>query len=159
MKEYEITKDMIKEAVVMSKDMGTLNGSLLEGQGNTWGFLGEIIAAKALAAEHKNTYDYDLITPLGHTVDVKTQRVSSIPRPQFHCNVNEHSIKQKCDYYAFVRLHSDLTTAWYLGKMGKPQFMQQAMYREKGSATTNFIFKFNCYSITIDELDSLTLDD
>ena len=71
MKEYEITKDMIKEAVAMSKDMGTLNGSLLEGQGNTWGFLGEIIAAKALAAEHKNTYDYDLITPLGHTVDVK----------------------------------------------------------------------------------------
>ena len=154
MKEYEITKDMIKEAVVMSKDMGTLNGSLLEGQGNTWGFLGEIIAAKALAAEHKNTYDYDLITPLGHTVDVKTQRVSSIPRPQFHCNVNEHSIKQKCDYYAFVRVHSDLEVAWYLGKMKKENFLDKSTYRKKGSATTNFILKFNCYSITIEELEN-----
>ena len=159
MKEYEVTKDMIKEAVLMSKDMGTLNGSLLQGQGNTWGFLGEIIASKALAAEHKNTYDYDLITPLGHTVDVKTQRVSSIPRSQFHCNVNEHSIKQKCDYYAFVRVHSDLTIAWYLGKIGKQQFLDTATYREKGSATTNFIFKFNCYSITIDQLEDSTLDE
>ena len=159
MKEYEVTKDMIKEAVLMSKDMGTLNGSLLQGQGNTWGFLGEIIASKALAAEHKNTYDYDLVPPLGHTVDVKTQRVSSIPRSQFHCNVNEHSIKQKCDYYAFVRVHSDLTTAWYLGKIGKQQFLEKATYREKGSATTNFIFKFNCYSITIDQLEDSTLDE
>jgi len=159
MKEYEVTKDMIKEAVLMSKDMGTLKGSLLQGQGNTWGFLGELIAAKALHAEHKNTYDYDLITPLGLKVDVKTQRVSSIPRSQFHCNVNEHSIKQKCDYYAFVRVHSDLTTAWYLGKIGKQQFLKQATYREKGSATTNFIFKFNCYSITIDQLEDYTLDE
>jgi len=159
MKEYEVTKDMIKEAVLMSKDMGTLKGSLLQGQGNTWGFLGEIIAAKALHAEHKNTYDYDLVTPLGLKVDVKTQRVSSIPRSQFHCNVNEHSIKQKCDYYAFVRVHSDLTTAWYLGKIGKQQFMKKATYREKGSATTNFIFKFNCYSITIDQLEDYTLDE
>jgi len=159
MKEYEVTKDMIKEAVLMSKDMGTLKGSLLQGQGNTWGFLGELIAAKALHAEHKNTYDYDLITPLGLKVDVKTQRVSSIPRSQFHCNVNEHSIKQKCDYYAFVRVHSDLTTAWYLGKIGKQQFLKQATYREKGSATTNFIFKFNCYSITIDQLEDSTLDE
>ena len=159
MKEYEVTKDMVKEAVLMSKDMGTLNGSLLEGQGNTWGFLGEIIASKALAAEHKNTYDYDLVTPLGHTVDVKTQRVSSIPRSQFHCNVNEHSIKQRCDYYAFVRVHSDLTTAWYLGKIGKQQFLDTATYREKGSATTNFIFKFNCYYITIDQLEDSTLDE
>ena len=159
MKEYEITQDMIAESVRMSKDMGVLNGSLLNGKGNAWGFLGEIVAAKELNAEHKNTYDYDLVMADGSTIDVKTQRVSSVPRPQFQCNVNEPSIKQKCDYYAFVRIHSDLTTAWYLGKMGKPQFMQQAMYREKGSATTNFIFKFNCYSITIDELDSLTLDD
>ena len=131
MKEYEITKDMIKEAVLMSKDMGTLNGSLLEGQGNTWGFLGEIIAAKALAAEHKNTYDYDLITPLGHTVDVKTQRVSSIPRSQFHCNVNEHSIKQKCDYFAFVRIHSDLETAWYLGKIKKEDLVVYLKQQQK----------------------------
>ena len=159
MKEYEVTKDMIKEAVVMSRDMGTLKGSLLQGQGNTWGFLGELVAAKALSAEHKNTYDYDLITPLGRTIDVKTQRVSSIPRPEFHCNVNEHSIKQNCDYYAFVRVHSDLTTAWYLGKIGKKEFMKRATYREKGSATTNFIFKFNCYSITIDQLDDSTLDE
>ena len=41
MKEYEITQDMIVESVRMSKDMGVLNGSLLNGQGNAWGFLGE----------------------------------------------------------------------------------------------------------------------
>jgi len=154
MKEYEITQDMIAESVRMSKDMGVLNGSLLNGQGNAWGFLGEIVAAKELNAEHKNTYDYDLVMADGSTIDVKTQRVSSVPRPQFQCNVNEPSIKQKCDYYAFVRVHSDLEVAWYLGKMKKEDFLDKSTYRKKGSATTNFIFKFNCYSITIEELEN-----
>lgn len=153
MTEYEITKEMIKDAVTKSKEMGQLSGSLLNGEGNSWGFLGEAVAAKALNAEQKNTYDYDLMLPDNTTVDVKTQRVSSIPRPQFHCNVNEPSIKQLCDYYAFVRVHSDLKTAWYLGKIKKEDFLKKATYRKKGSATTNFIFKFNCYSILIEELE------
>ena len=153
MQQYEITKDMIKNSVLKSNEMGELSGSLLEGKGNAWGFLGEEVAAKALNAERNNTYDYDLVLEDGSKVEVKTQRVSSIPRPQFHCNVNEPSIKQKCDYFAFVRIHSDLETSWYLGKIKKEDFLKRAEYRKKGSATTNFIFRFNCYSITIEELD------
>lgn len=151
--EFSVSEKVLKKAEEKAYDMGTFRGSILNGKGNVSGFIGEIILADILNAEIQNTFDYDLVMQDGSKIDVKTQTVKSVPRPYYECNVNEHSIKQRCDYYAFTRLHSNLSKGWYLGKISKGKFLDVAKYCKAGSASANFIFKLNCYTIPIKELE------
>jgi len=81
MKSFAITNDHIKRANTLAKSMGTLNNSILRGEGNVAGFVGEVILAELLQADHRNTYDYDFILPSGRTVDVKTKQTTVEPKP------------------------------------------------------------------------------
>jgi len=56
-----ITAEDITKARILAEDMGQLKNSITKGQGNIYGFLGEIIVSKFLGIELSNTYDYDMI--------------------------------------------------------------------------------------------------
>ena len=101
----DITEDMLKKATFKAVSMGNLNNSILKGDGNLTGFLGEQIALTVLGGEGKNTYDYDLITPNGTKVDVKTKKTTVEPKPFYDCSVAAFNIKQKCNLYCFVRVN------------------------------------------------------
>jgi hypothetical protein len=152
--ELQPTKQEISIAITMSHEMGSLNNSITRGAGNVAGFLAEIVLARHLNAIQANTYDYDLILPDGRTVDVKTKRTTVAPQPHYECSVAAFNTRQKCDYYAFARVHSSLQKVWLLGTMEKQAYYDGAVKHKKGDIdpSNNFTFKADCYNMKISDL-------
>ena len=153
--EVSVTQQHIQKAKILSEEMGKLRNSITSGEGNLAGFIGEVIVAEIIGAEHENTYDYDLILQSGKTVDVKTKRTNYPPRTNYDCSVAAFNTKQKCDYYAFVRVKNDLSLAWILGFYDKTEYFKDATFHRKGDfdPDNNFTFKADCYNISISSLE------
>lgn len=153
--QIDITPDHIEKANGLSESLGVLKNSITTGEGNLAGFIGEVVVAEHLGATHTNTYDYDLV--LGDKrVDVKTKRTNYPPRENYDCSVAAFNTRQKCDYYAFVRVKNDLTKAWILGFYGKSDYFNDAKFHRKGEfdESNKFTFKADCYNIQIGKLRS-----
>lgn len=152
--EAKITEFHIKDARALAKELGQLKNSITSGEGNLAGFIGEVIVADITGASHRNTYDYDLILPSGKSVDVKTKRTNYPPKDNYDCSVAAFNTKQKCDYYAFVRVKNDLSVAWVLGFYEKSLYFKDAKFYKKGDydPDNKFTFKADCYNIKISNL-------
>lgn len=154
MKDINVTPEMLTKAINKAKEMGQLNNSITRGQGNIAGFVGEEVARHVLDGEESNTYDYDLITKKGLRIDVKTKRTSVKPKDYYECSVAALNTKQDCDYYAFVRVHNDMHTAWFLGVYPKEEYYKDATFLKKGEvdSSNNFTVKSDCYNLPISSL-------
>ena len=161
MKEIKVSPDMIEKAHIKSKEMGPLRNSILKGDGNIAGFIGEQIALEYLGGTWENTYSYDIILPDGRKVDVKTKRTSTKPRPHYDCSISSSSwnvrytTKQRCDMYAFVRVMKDYSVGWYLGSMDREEYLKKATFWKKGDIDTNnnFTVRADCYNLKIEDLN------
>lgn len=153
--EVPITTDMADAALLMAEEMGHLNNSIREGEGNIYGFLGELIFMEIAGGFHRNTYDWDVVFPDGTTVDVKSKCVTTPPKPYYECSVASIGTKQDCDYYAFVRVHKDLTTGWYLGAMLKEDFLNNARFLQAGipDGDNGWSPTIDCYNVKISDLE------
>jgi|TARA_R110000787_G_scaffold224080_2_gene332333 hypothetical protein len=158
MKEIKISSAMIENARIKSKEMGPLRNSIVKGDGNIAGFIGEQIALEHLGGTWKNTYSYDIILPDGRKVDVKTKRTSVKPNPKYDCSVSSFNTKQECDMYTFVRVMKDYSVGWYLGSMDKEEYFQKATLWKKGDVdpSNNFTIRADCYNVKIEDLNFLT---
>jgi len=138
----------------LADDMGELNNSIRKGEGNIYGFLGELLFIDLTDAEHNNTYDWDVELPDGSTVDVKTKCVTSPPLPHYDCSVASIGVNQNCDYYAFVRVHKDMTVGWYLGAMLKQDFLNSARLLQAGvpDGDNGWFPTIDCYNVKISDL-------
>lgn len=152
--EINITEEHIVRAKALSDEMGELNNSITKGEGNLAGFLGEVVVSELTGARQSNTYDYDLVLPNGKTVDVKTKRTNYPPRENYDCSVAAFNTKQRCDYYAFVRVKNDLSKAWVLGFYEKKAYFEDSKFHRKGDLDPDnkFTFKADCYNIQISQL-------
>lgn len=152
--EVSITPNMISNAKAKAFEMGTLRNSITDGEGNLAGFIGEEIALSVIGGKITNTYDYDLVSKTGFTVDVKTKRTTVAPLPHYECSVAELNTKQDCDYYAFVRVNVDRNVGWFLGVYKKDNYYRDATYLIKGQIdpSNNFKVKSNCYNLPISKL-------
>mgnify|MGYP003345028626 CR=1 FL=1 len=148
----------ITEAQQKAKHLGVLNNSIRKGEGNVYGFLGEILMAYYLKVNIENTYDYDLIVK-NYKVDVKTKTCTSEPKPNYFCTVADYNTKQDCDIYAFVRILEDFSKAWLLGYCSKKYFYEKAKFFRKGdldpSSNLGWKFRADCYNLQIDCLKSV----
>jgi len=152
--EVVITPEMLVEARDKAVAMGKLHNSIIGGAGNIAGFIGEAIAQQVMGGELTNTYDYDLVLPNGVTVDVKTKQTSVKPLPEYDCSIAALNTKQDCQYYCFVRVKNDFSVGWYLGVYNKQQYMQDAVFMEKGTIdpSNGYVVKSNCYNLKISKL-------
>ena len=153
--EYHIPRRMKLAAQWRADEMGQLNNSIRQGEGNVYGFLGELVFAKITGATIDNTYDWDARMPDGPTVDIKSKCVTSVPLPHYECSVASIGTHQRCDYYAFVRVLKDCSVAWYLGAMLKSDFLRQATYMEAGvweDPANGWSPTIDCYNIPISAL-------
>lgn len=155
--EVKITEDHMQQATVLAEDLGELRNSITTGDGNLAGFVGEVIVAQIMGASHSNTYDYDLVLPDGKTVDVKTKRTNYVPKEHYDCSVAAFNTRQKCDYYVFVRVKNDFSSAWILGLYSKADYFKDATFHRKGDYDSNnsFTFKADCYNIQISKLQGI----
>ena len=152
--EVQITNAMRETAHDMSSEMGILSRSITRGQGNVYGFLGELVALDVLGGIHQNTMDYDILVD-GSKIDVKTKKTTVKPKPDYDCSVADLTRKQNCDYYAFVRVLSDQSVGWFLGVKKAEQYFTDARYIKKGDYdnSNGFTARANCYNMPISALD------
>jgi hypothetical protein len=155
--EVEITEGMKKKAWAKSREMGVIKNSIMTGDGNIAGFLGEEVANIIIKGEVNNTYDYDIITKSGIKYDVKTKRCTSPPKPFYDCSVANFNTKQKCDRYAFVRVENKNNRwgrAWVLGWLEHDDYYKKARKLTKGQIdpSNNFVVRSDCYNVSISEL-------
>lgn len=155
MLEVEVTDEMLLAARKKAAELGKLNRSITRGQGNLAGFVGEHIAHKVLGGTFANlekNIDYDLVID-EKRVDVKTKRTGYTPKPNYDCSINTY-YKQKCDYYAFVRVHNDMTHGWFLGWYPSEKYYEDSTHYKKGDKdpSNNFTFKADAYNLPISSL-------
>lgn len=87
------------------------------------------------------------------------QKNKMYPPAQHHTfNIFAFNIKQECDYYCFVVIHSSLEKGWIVGWKGKEEFFKTARFRKKGEVddtipNCTWTFKGDCYCLKITELD------
>lgn len=158
--EVKITEEMLQEAIKKAENLPSLKNSIRSGAGNLVGFLGEIVAKEVLGGSLKNTYDYDLVLDCGKTVDVKTKETSFKPKPHYECSVASFNTKQKCDYYAFVRVDLKKNLAWFLGVYKKEDYYKDSRLLKKGEIdpSNNFTVKADCYNLEIRHLKASVND-
>lgn len=153
MYELDIDESIVQEAERKSRELGTLRNSITGGQGNLAGFVGEVLAQRVIGGTLENTYDYDLVSPSGVRVDVKTKRTTVKPKPFYNCSVADFNTTQNCDYYCFVRVHENMKVGWFLGVYPKDDFYRDATFNRKGEPDgPRFKFTADCYNIRIDQL-------
>jgi len=153
--EVNVPRRMLQSAQRQAVDMGELNNSIRQGEGNVYGFVGELVFAKVTGANPNNTYDWDVEMDDGRTVDVKSKCVTTSPLPHYECSVAAIGTNQNCDYYAFVRVLKDCTVAWYLGALPKTDFLQRATFMEAGvwrDPDNGWSPTIDCYNIPISDL-------
>lgn len=149
------TSEQIKKAQDKAAQLGRLNNSIMEGGGNVYGFLGEELILDYLGGQICNTFDYDLIID-EVKIDVKTKCCTSEPKPNYFCSVAAFNIRQRCDYYYFVRILKDFGKAWILGYCGKEEFYETAKFYKKGQPDPDskfgWTFRADCYNLEISKL-------
>ena len=156
--EVKITDDMKTRAWRKAREMGKLNNSITEGDGNIAGFLGEEIANEVIKGKITNTYDYDIVDDDELRYDVKTKRCTSEPRGYYECSVAAYNTKQSCDYYVFVRIENvkhKWKRSWVLGAYDKESYFKDAKFLKKGQydPDNGFRVKADCYNIPINKLE------
>lgn len=157
-KEINIYKPTVARAEALAKEMGTLRGSFLKGEGNVRGMIGELVLANQLSVRHKSdntnfSYHYDLKYK-GMKIDVKTKGCTSKPLDTYEASVNGWNTKQKCDVYYFARVQKGYKKAWLLGGLTPEEFYDKAVFWEKGQRdpSNGWLVKSDHYSVKIDEL-------
>ena len=139
--------------------MGRIRNSITRGQGNSYGFLGEQITKLVLGGEivnkgKKYNVDYDLVLDDGTTVEVKTKKTTVEPKKYYECSVAKYNTKQKCDYYAFVRVLDTKKGGWFLGVMPKEKYFINAKFLKAGTrdGDNGFLVRADCYNLAISDL-------
>jgi len=154
-----ITSSMKRIATRNANRMGRIRNSITRGQGNSYGFLGEQITQLVLGGEivnkgKKYNVDYDLVLDDGTTVEVKTKKTTVEPKDYYECSVAKYNTKQKCDYYAFVRVLDTKQGGWFLGVMPKEKYFINAKFLKAGTrdGDNKFLVRADCYNLPISDL-------
>ena len=152
--ELPVSDEVLIKARKLAADMGSLKGSIQRGDGNIYGFIGELLHLQHYGGTHDNTYEWDIVDPDGTKVDVKTKKTSVKPLPHYECSVTKSEKMQDCDAYSFVRVKNDLTVGWLLGTMSKDKYIKDAVHMEKGDVdpSNGWICKRECYNMAISNL-------
>jgi hypothetical protein len=165
MHEYPVTRSVMllaqRKAALMPKSP---RNSIREGAGTLVGCIGEIILCRVLGAtlvSPDNPYNFDMLVG-DKTYEAKTKECTSIPRPHYFATVAASNTKQKCDYYAFLRVlrpkGGDYLKAWVMGWIPKEEFYDLAVFYREGDIDPtsppgySFDFKADCYNVPYSKL-------
>lgn len=146
MQYFNINQDTINYAHIKAQELGKLNNSVLDGEGNITGFIGECIVNKYLNSMIYNTYNFDIIYN-NIRIDVKTQKLTIYKKkPYPTCSIQETSKNQKCDIFVFVCINFNKTYGWILGFLEKDNYIKESILYKAGQFNYNqrFKYKYNC---------------
>lgn len=159
--EIVVTTDQYERAEKRGEELGVLRNSITKGKSNGWGMLGEEIIRDYLnCVDSDDIYNYDLKTPDGMRLEIKTKKTSmtQAPKPHFECSVCNHNPRQRCDAYVFLRVSTNVNKAWICGYKTKEDFSKEARFFKKGDtdASNGYKVHASCWNMNISELNPIT---
>lgn len=155
--ELMYSQDDVEEAKAWGKKLGVLYNSITRGQHNYIGRLGEILVCRYINGKIMDDYNYDILTPSGEKLEVKSKRIKAVtaPLPTYENAVCAKNYKQKCDYYVFVRISTETNKAWICGKKSPSAFKEAATFKQRGDSDGKFTYKADCYVLYMTQLEAL----
>ena len=158
--EIGITPEQWTVARQRAEELGVLRNSITSGQSNVYGMVGEEVIKDYLGCTYStDIHNYDLVSPAGVKIEVKTKKTAMQvpPKSHFECSVCNYNAKQRCDVYLFVRVSTKCNKAWLCGYRTKPEFMNESRYFKKGDtdSSNNYKVHASCWNMNISELKSI----
>lgn len=148
-----ISGEMLVEAQRKSDEMGRLKHSILGGEGNLAGFLGELMFLKTFPGSFsENTYQHD-INYLGTKIEMKTVQTTVKPSLDFNCHVAAYNAHQRADIYVFARVLKTYDVGWIMGWMDTGDWKHLSRKAKKGESDGDFIFPVDCFNLKYRELE------
>ena len=143
-----------EEARQLTKEMGTLKDSFMQGSRTYVGLLGEKAVADLIDCDHSPSYEYDLILKDGRTVDCKTFSNKYYPKDNFECHVMKKRKQQSCDIYLFSSYNTEKNILHLCGYMPRDEFYSKAKQIKKGDTSdiNNIKYRADGYIIKVGEL-------
>jgi hypothetical protein len=160
--EFRPSGEDFKLAAERSERMGVLANSYTRGAGRMSGMLGEIAVEKYLGGiiDHCGEFSksYDLKTNSGITIEVKTKRARSIPKPEYVASVElkkTHMFEN--DLFVFLRSHDSMVKLWMLGWIKTDSFKRRAAFKKVGEpdGDSGFTYRVDGYHIPISKLKKM----
>lgn len=161
---YNLTDEELLDARKRAIQLGTLHKSFTRGRGNELGMQGEYaVAAHIGATPALDTYDYDLVSPEGIRVEVKSKGTTRKDEPLDHymVSVATANTSQGCDVYFFTRVivtksKLPLGAVWVLGYMPRQEFYSRAVFYAKGDTDPDNGYRVHqdCWNVPISDLYS-----
>jgi hypothetical protein len=146
----QITESQIERAKKLFS-FNKLKNSLRNGEGNLLGAIGEIVAFDYYQGQdklviHSGDFNFDLLID-GSKIEVKTMEVNATPKEYHECNVSLYNAEQQCDYYLFLNVDSNHSTAYIKGYVSKQRFKKIRQLRLKGEK--NGSFEYTCDTFVV----------
>ena len=150
MTKLEITPGQIERAKNLFS-FNKLKNSIKEGEGNLLGAIGEIVAFDYYEQQdklviHSGDFNFDLLID-GSKIEVKTMEVNATPKEYHECNVSLYNAEQKCDYYLFLNVDSNHSTAFIKGYVSKERLKKIRQLRLKGEMHGSFEYKCDTFVV------------
>lgn len=138
-----------------AEEMGSLKGSIEDGDGNYAGIFAEVLFTEYVGGTRENTYNYDVIYN-DKKIDIKTKRRSVTPEPYYECSISDFNTEQDCDLYYFVSVRYDYSKATLLGYKSPSEYYDIAEFHEEGDfdPDNGFTFKADCWNLPISQLET-----
>lgn len=152
--EVVITDEMISRAAAKDREMGELNNSIRNGDGNLCGFLGEeVVLAAWNGSTSQNTYQHD-ITFEEISFEVKSKDRTVAPLLEYESSVAKFNTRQRADFYVFTSLlrrkgTKDYTKGYVLGIIDKQEYFEKATFLRVGDIdpSNNWKVRADCYNL------------
>jgi hypothetical protein len=150
MTKLEITPGQIERAKNLFS-FNKLKNSIKEGEGNLLGAIGEIVAFDYYEQQdklviHSGDFNFDLLID-GSKIEVKTMEVNATPKEYHECNVSLYNAEQKCDYYLFLNVDSNHSTAFIKGYVSKERFKKIRQLKKQGEKNGSFEYKCDTFVV------------
>lgn len=142
----------------IADEIGSLKGSIEDGDGNFAGILAELVIADVLGAERDANYNRDLTltTDQGQTktIDAKTKRRTCPPKGYYDCSVADYNTTQDCTFYYFNSLDTEENIMWMLGYLNTHMYYDKATFHREGEydPDNSYVFPKDCWNVAISEL-------
>jgi hypothetical protein len=153
----------MQEAKALSKPLEGLRNSITAGQGSLAGCLGEVclrdyLRASGTQVEIVGDYQFDLLVDSKYTIEVKTKRCTSEPKPHYEGSVALFNDRQSTKYYAFTRVDTERQLCYLMGYITKKRFFRVARKMAQGDQDSNLVngepfqIRADCWNIYYKQL-------
>lgn len=151
----------IQQAKIEAEKLGKLNRSILNGNGNLSGILGELAVLRYfgyLGAKRNNTFNHDLIIR-GFRFDVKTKQRKVDPQPN-HCGTVPDYSNQDCQAYIFTsvfQVDGKPSHIHLCGWMGRDNFKRESTFYKKGDVNpeNGWVCKMDCWNLEYSKMKTI----